>query len=31
MLDVTDQYFISSATIKGGFPVIPVICHESVI
>ena len=34
MLNVTDQYScISPATskIKEGFPVIRVICHESVI
>ena len=31
MLNVTDHYCISPATSKGGFPVIRVICHESVI
>ena len=31
MLNVTDQYCISPPTSKGGFPVIRVICHESVI
>ena len=32
MLNVTDHYCISPATTsKGGFPVIRVICHESVI
>ena len=31
MLDVTDRYGISPAISKGGFPVIRVICHESVI
>ena len=31
MLYVTDHYCISPATSKGGFPVIRVICHESVI
>ena len=31
MLDVTDHYGISPAISKGGFPVIRVICHESVI
>ena len=30
MLNVTDHYCISPATSKGGFPVIRVICHESV-
>ena len=28
---MTDHYCISPATSKGGFPVIRVICHESVI
>ena len=31
MLNVTDHYCISPAISKGGFPVIRVICHESVI
>ena len=31
MLNETDHYCISPATSKGGFPVIRVICHESVI
>ena len=31
MLNVTNHYCISSATSKGGFPVIRVICHENVI
>ena len=31
MLNETDHYCISLATSKGGFPVIRVICHESVI
>ena len=31
MLNVTDHYRISPATSKGGFPIIQVICHESVI
>ena len=31
MLNVTDHYCISPATSKGAFPVIRVICHESVI
>ena len=31
MLNVTDHYCISPATSKGGFPVIRVICHESVM
>ena len=31
MLNVTDHFCISPATRKGGFPVIRVICHESVI
>ena len=31
MLDVTDHYGISPAISEGGFPVIRVICHESVI
>ena len=31
MLNVTDHYCISPATSKGGFPVIRVICQESVI
>ena len=31
MLNVTDHYCISPATSKGGFPVIRVISHESVI
>ena len=31
MLNVTNHYCISPATSKGGFPVIRVICHESVI
>ena len=31
MLNVTDHHCISPATSKGGFPVIRVICHESVI
>ena len=31
MLNVTDHYCISPSTSKGGFPVMGVICHESVI
>ena len=31
MLNVTDQYCISPVTSKEGFPVIRVICCESVI
>ena len=31
MLNVTDQYCISKLPTKDGFPVIRVICYESVI